>query len=41
VSVADGYERKLLNSILGVQRPGVVGALSYMTPLGRGVNRNR
>ena len=31
----------MLNGILGVQQPGVVGSLSYMTPLGRGVNRNK
>lgn len=41
VAAADGYETKLLNGILGVQQPGVMGSLSYMTPLGRGVNRNR
>jgi len=34
-------QAKLLNGVLGVQQPGVVGSLSYMTPLGRGVNRNR
>lgn len=38
---ADAYEIKLLNGILGVQQPGVVGSLSYMTPLGKGVNRDR
>ena len=41
VAVADAYERRLLNGILGVQQPGVVGSMSYMTPLGRGVNRNK
>ena len=40
-ALADAFEAKLLNGILGVQQPGVVGSLSYMTPLGRGVNRNR
>lgn len=40
-SIADDYEIKLNNGILGVQQPGVVGSMSYMTPLGRGVNRNR
>ena len=41
VAAADTYERRLLNGILGTQRPGVVGSMSYMTPLGRGVNRNK
>ena len=40
-SIADDYEIKLNNGILGVQQPGVVGSMSYMTPLGRGVNRNK
>ena len=40
-SLCDDYEIKLINGILGVQQPGVVGSLSYMTPLGRGVNRNK
>ena len=40
-SIADDYEVKLNNGIMGVQQPGVVGSMSNMTPLGRGVNRNR
>ena len=27
--------------MMGVQQPGKPGSLSYMTPLGRGVNRNQ
>ena len=41
MALADEYEVKLLNGILGVQQPGVIGSLSYMTPLGHGVNRNK
>jgi|EP01047_Picozoa_sp_COSAG01_P026933 DUF1680 family protein len=40
-SLADDYEIKMSNGILGVQRPNAVGSMSYMTPLGRGVNRNQ
>ena len=40
-AIGDDYETKLNNGILGTQQPGVVGSLSYMTPLGRGVNRNQ
>ena len=31
-SIGDQYEIKLNNGILGVQQPGVVGSMSYMTP---------
>ena len=38
--ISDDYEVKLVNGILGTQQRGVMGSMSYMTPLGRGVNRN-
>lgn len=33
---ADDYERKILNGIMGVQKPDGVGEMLYMTPLGAG-----
>ena len=33
---ADDYERKILNGIMGVQKPESMGEMLYMTPLGHG-----
>ena len=33
---ADDYERKILNGIMGAQKPDGVGEMLYMTPLGAG-----
>ena len=38
---AEAYERLMLNGALGVQKPGNVGVMSYLTPLGNGVSRGR
>ena len=38
-ALADDYERKLLNGVLGIQKPLHNGTMIYMTPLGKGVSR--
>ena len=40
-ALADAYEHKLLNGVLGVQSPHAIGQMVYMTPLGKGVSRKR
>jgi DUF1680 family protein len=35
----DDYERKLLNGVLGIQKPLHNGTMVYMSPLGKGVSR--
>jgi len=37
--LADRMERLLVNGVLGVQKPGQPGVMSYLTPLGYGVTR--
>ena len=39
--LADAFERKLLNGVMGIQRPHVPGAYLYMMPLGRGVSKDK
>ena len=38
-ALADDYERKLLNGVLGIQKPLHNGTMVYMSPLGKGVSR--
>eukprot|EP00729_Bicosta_minor_P005022 gene5022-20468_t len=38
-ALADDYERKLLNGVLGIQKPMHNGTMVYMSPLGKGVSR--
>ena len=38
--LGDDYEHKVVNGVIGIQKPTVVGAMIYMTPLGNGVSRS-
>ena len=38
-ALADDYEHKINNGVLGIQAAGEVGAILYMTPLGNGVSK--
>jgi DUF1680 family protein len=38
-ALADDYEAKVNNGVIGIQEPNTVGSMIYMTPLGDGVSR--
>lgn len=38
-ALGDDYEHKVNNGVIGIQHPGEVGTMVYMTPLGNGVAR--
>ena len=40
-ALADAYERKLLNGVMGIQHPNHPGRMVYMMPLGHGVSKAR
>jgi hypothetical protein len=40
-ALGDSYERLFINGVLGVQKPGHMGVMSYLTPLGNGVTRSK
>lgn len=38
-ALGDDYEHKINNGVIGIQHPGELGTMVYMTPLGNGVAR--